>query len=476
MFRSFSIPIKRTDTRVKIPNRVAYKILRRYTMRPDALESFKAKIRSNKSFKYALFRNKTRAFNKSLNYATSQVQNIFIIIPGLPGTGKTTTARSLTIEIRDRRLEYRDIDGKIYIAYKQDQLLNIFPKTEQGAIILKDENPIPHGTGSQIGTDAIINFMGVVRDEEISAVLVSPRDYKKGEFGLANIYLLPLGYNTETKVNRCMWIDKAGHYIGLVYIPFKTDAKVKVRMDKLKKGLQDELREFKGNVWSEPDDSLIERDIKTVLKYYKTHPLPPRLSKLGIQRDFWDIGIKGNDAHKDRVAARVYKILYYQKERQDKEQEKMDSIGQVSEDSIKYGDFKEINYTIKPMDAKRDDDLRKSIMNILKKEDDITETDIKVMERIATGETYAKIQADLGLGSPSYITIIKKKIQEKYLGIAGELAYKPKLEETGHEIEYFGGYSHKPDFIDHTDKKVISFKTYTHQNDSYAAKNIGKNE
>jgi len=465
----------------KVSVKKAYSILNQYTMRPEALESYKAIIRNNEKFREALLRDKTNAFNRILDFVCSQVQNIFIIVQGFPGTGKSTLSRSVVLDLQERRKKLRNIKGRILLSYTQRQMVDMFQEVKRGDIIFKDENPIIHGFGSRMLLDAIINFMGVVRDQEISAILVSPRIFKNTEFGLANIYLVPLGWDEKTKENRALWLDQDGNYIGIVRIPFKTNKKLEQKMEQMKRELQERLKENKGNLWIGLDPDLIKRDVNKVLKYYETHPLPPRLSVAGIRRDFWDIGIAGNERYLEAVASSVYKILYYEREKEkQKDQEDNNNDKNIKnmeemKNNIKTLFKDKIEYEIFLEKTQKDENFLKLVLEELKKEK-ITKEELNMFRRIIDGEPYHKIKKDLKLSTLRIITETKNKIQQNYLGFAGERAYKQYLELLNKAIVYMGGYSKDPDFIIHSDNEVHSFKCYSFENDKYAIKKIARSE
>jgi len=77
------------------------------------------------------------------------------------------------------------------------------------------------------------------------------------------------------------------------------------------------------------------------------------------------------------------------------------------------------------------------------------------MFRLSLTETYERIAAQFGV-TPTRVGQIVRQIKESELGYAAERAYHKRHPNW----EYQGGNTAAPDFIDHRDRRVISFKAY----------------
>lgn len=77
------------------------------------------------------------------------------------------------------------------------------------------------------------------------------------------------------------------------------------------------------------------------------------------------------------------------------------------------------------------------------------------MFRLSLTETYERIAAQFGV-TPTRVGQIVRQIKESELGYAAERAYHKRHPDWKHQ----GGNTAAPDFIDHQERRVISFKAY----------------
>ena len=111
----------------------------------------------------------------------------------------------------------------------------------------------------------------------------------------------------------------------------------------------------------------------------------------------------------------------------------------------------------KPLDSWHDPDFLNEIieeMDLKRSSREIAERDKEIFLR-SIHETTDRLAAEYGV-SPTRIGQIIRRIKRAELGYAAERAYHKRHPDW----EYHGGNSPLPDFIDHANRRVISFKAY----------------
>jgi len=112
----------------------------------------------------------------------------------------------------------------------------------------------------------------------------------------------------------------------------------------------------------------------------------------------------------------------------------------------------------KPIDSWEDPEFLDEVINeihLKKTKLEHIDRDREIFKRFVNGEKPIEIASDYGL-TPTRIRQIIRQIQQCAQGYAAEKAYH-KRHPTW---EYGGGNTSKPDFIDHENRRVISFKAY----------------
>jgi len=118
------------------------------------------------------------------------------------------------------------------------------------------------------------------------------------------------------------------------------------------------------------------------------------------------------------------------------------------------------DYVVETLGSTEDPGFREEVLSHLSEftkrtNPALDERDKLIMRLTFMGETQNTIAAQAGV-SPSRVGQIQREIKQQALGYAGEAAYHKRRPE----LEYIGGNAHEPDFLDHMNRTVISFKTY----------------
>jgi len=147
------------------------------------------------------------------------------------------------------------------------------------------------------------------------------------------------------------------------------------------------------------------------------------------------------------------------------------------EESKAAGNIQVGDWIPKPQGSRHDPDFLAEIieeLDLKRSSREIAERDKEIFLR-SIHETTDRLAAEYGV-SPTRIGQIVRRIKQAELGYAAERAYHRRHPEW----EHYGGNSPLPDFIDHANRRVISFKAYIDSEltakSTWITKRVGKEE
>jgi len=432
--------------------------LEEYELQPAVKYNYKRKIITNESFRNALNKNLTNLFYKELEYVSKNIQNTFVLIAGKTGSGKSTLAKSIT-SIYQKNYKKINRNIRIYVVYETDELLTVVDKLKRGDLILRDENPIYHGSGSKIEEDAIINFMSVIRDQEISLIWVSPISISRLHLNeLFKLKIESLGFNRQTGKNLAVLLNEENEYLGYIEIDRIINKELDEKMKKLKLQLQNKIKNQSGFLYTKINIDKLNKDIQKVLNYIKENNLNVK-SVEGIYAILPFCEIFGTEKYLRIVCQNVKQRL-----RNTHFEDKKIEIVNKNDKEIKLVKVKEfidanfLNIIIKFLRKRVKDDEK-----------------VRVFELICDGESYRMIKSKTRIPLIN-IKKIKDEIQQEHLGYAAEDAYAYSLKKLGINFKHSGYNSHEPDFVLNHKKQVHSLKCYIFENTSKAKSHIANSE
>lgn len=474
----------------------AIKVLGTIEMQPSTYVQLLTEIYTNPSFRYALLRNKTKFLYDELDYVTINKQNTFIFLQGKTGSGKSTAGVSLatyyiqkvskviygTDLINDLILE-RPLPQKIpkiHLAYNNDQVTQKIPEVQNHEMIFRDESIKDRGIGSDKAKDAIENYFSIIRDRQVQTIYISPYVMSGRIAEMFKIYLWSIGYIKSTGENVCIWVNtdprsqNFGKPHSVVYIKRLQNPRLENHMATEKNKMQDELIESGGYSYQQFKSDLLKKDYQKVIKYIDENPIYGRITQKAIFSKIYEIGIKTTDEkHIVALMGKIYNELNRRKEEEENKTE-------IKSISIDYNDGEDVNedkldHEIKLEKTIVDEHFRDIVLHQLEGMG-VKKRDTAIIDRIATGETYRDIIDQLEISSTRIVKEVKDNIQQRFLGNAGEAAYRIRLNTFGYEYDHYGGNSPFPDFVVHSLKEIHSFKCYMLENDSKAIKHIAATE
>jgi len=427
------------------------RILDEYTLRPGLREDFHSLIFSNKSFRYALKRDMTHAFIKDIDFGCQQQQNQNVCFIGDQGTGKTTAAFILAKMIQERVPE-----AQIVFAYSLYEALEYIAEgIPAHSIIILDEPLVLHGVGSRIVQDNFYNVFQMCRKYELHFIFNLPQFQQVPN---VQIFLELFGIDFKAKRTRLLWRDKRGRYKGLVYFTKNYDEKefnLLVEQKKDEKWANLVMGQGRHEA-IENTESLIEKVVDAI----QSDSEYSKISAVSEIKAFCQIRFpEVPDVALSKIAPLV-KARLRRKEKKNLEVQVDNYVLQFEE----IGGWKDI-------------DFAENILKILA--DELSNEELEIIRGICAGESYISIAKRVFPSKKcdrAKIFRTKEKVQQRFLGYAGEQAYYNQQTEKRQEIEWGGLNTDEPDFINHTTKEVISFKTGVFENFSKWQREISVNE
>lgn len=162
------------------PTSLKYKL--KFTHSPMMNEMHKREIEEDGEIKRVLRDNKynlTNLFFRDLQWRMKNEKNVIIVIYGKTGTGKSSMAQRIAMELHRylprqiRRNAKLDVSN---IAFTRDQLLGRLENSEEGETVIYDEDrEESYGMGSQREREQMKRIEQSVRAESINFIFCSPR-------------------------------------------------------------------------------------------------------------------------------------------------------------------------------------------------------------------------------------------------------------------------------------------------------------
>lgn len=492
----------------------AIKELKKVEIRPSELIKYLNLIEIDEKMRIALKKNLTKYFFQELDYVSQKITNIFVNIIGKPGSGKSTIAKTIATLLRDKCVEFKKQNPHIFLCYDSSDMTESFKNVKQGDIIFRDENPDEQGEYSMREQKAIRTFAGLVRDLEISFILVSPYDFN---FKIVNIKLIALGIDFENKTNRALWVDENNNPLGVVYLPYIENEELFEQMKARKREIQQYSIETGGKHYIRPDLERQNADIEKVYDYFKKEKIIS-ITKKAILSYFDDLGIPPDRDYRDKIASRVRELLLKEKEQRElekrlerekklaeikaqKEEEKQHKQdpdqsaikARNKDDSPKYGRNPDNIYLIKLesgekvkiqyefveewVDSKFYTEIYNEMIKNINNDERIkfSKRDATIFDEFCQGAEFRYI---LGKYKVNHHRV--KKIKNDVMSVIwryAELVYhKYLINKYKTEVQYVGGNYKEPDYVIPSLKQVHSFKTFLIDDKSRAMHSIGHKE
>lgn len=437
-----------------------------------------SKCLEDEKYGKALFNNKTKSFLNSLKQTVLEKSNIVGVIHGYTNSGKSRMAQSILYLIRNYMKELRGLEYPIFVVYDREDMQQILREEKPPYGLVLDEFPSESGKDSQLKLEAIKNISDSIRIEQISIIICTPI---KATRGFVNFKLYMAGTNPEENMLRALlFLGDTVYPVGCIEIPYHRDEPFFEKYMGKKLDYTKKIRESGGFVVSNFDKERAEKHIQYFYKLLTKQYGTAIKSTSDIVSLMELAGMDGKpynetENFKKRVASGVKALIlndYYKgKEKKKKNNEDTDKdIMDKKKGDIYFEVSREPELTFP------DQNFKEMILNELRK--DVEPNEFEVYKFICEGESYRNIlsKESRPVKNPLEINRIKNKIQNKYLGYAGERAYCNLLRQQGKEFEYGGENTPEADFINHTDKEILSFKTYTYYNESKAKHRIAKDE
>lgn len=199
---------------------------------------------------------RTQDFFNDIDRQIYLQSNVVLMIYGPKGMGKSNIFMKLMKYWQKR---YYDIKRKRvnkygllkYIGFSDSQFRSIIRIVKEGDILGRDESPLASGSGIRTDANALQNFVDQTREYQTSSIFVNPVkierisgiDYfievagKKGIYfcencktKFTNRKICPLCKENTTIIyseskTRCIWYDRRGIIMGILYITLHNDEK-----------------------------------------------------------------------------------------------------------------------------------------------------------------------------------------------------------------------------------------------------------
>lgn len=441
---------------------------------PIERDNLVSKCLEDEKYGKAIFNKKNKTFLNTLKQTVLEKSNIIGLIHGYTNSGKSRMAQSILYLIRGYMKEYLGKEYPIFVVYERNDMQNVLRNEKPPYGLVLDEFPSESGKDSQLKLEAIKNILDSIRIDQVSIMICTP---VKATRGFINFKLYMAGTNPPANMLRALlFLGDLTYPIGNIEIPFHCDEPFFEKYMNQKLDYTKKIRETGGFVVSDFD---IKRAEEHIQYFYKI-----LTAKYGTRvRATSDIvalmelaGMDGKrynetENFKKRVASGVKALILndYYEEKKRKNKGKQEKQIEMTDD-VFFKIQKEPEFVLQDLEFKE--------MVLAELKEDVEPNEYEVYKCICDGESYRHIaEKDNAPASNNFqINQIKNKIQNKYLGYAGERAYCKLLEKQGKNFEYGGRNTPEADFVNHTDREIISFKTYTNYNESNAKHRIGREE
>lgn len=415
--------------------------LHKYYLRPETADEFEERLRKDELLRRALFKCKNAVFFKALTHVDTKPANFQIAMTGGNGEGKTEATMTLCNLLTKR---YKT---KILLAFRDQQLLEGLTKAKTDDVVCMDEPKFAHGEGSKVQLDNIINIRNENRYARIHLIIVRTNQSQFSSFTSANWRLEPCGYNEKTGEMRLICYTKKWKPKGHLILKYCSDKLVRkyFRTEKDKDYEQNKQQFGYDFIKIKVKDE----DIATVCEFLESKNYP-NLSAGDIAVLCSNINDTWNPQYIRKLAKEVSIERKHRKH----------LTNQAEENALRASTVSLGQYDLEfKLERKYKDEefLTKFLYHLEKRIRD--KTKFEVFKRICYKESPLDIHSELGVATGT-VSNYKKEILLKHSGYAGEDAYEDVLKELKHIYERGGENTDEPDFIDHSTREVISFKTY----------------
>ncbi|MHA1403774.1 MAG: hypothetical protein ACTSSI_08420 [Candidatus Helarchaeota archaeon] len=417
------------------------------------------------SYKKALFKNENKTFYKTIRDSVVKKTNLIILINGFTASGKSICAQSILHIIRREFEKEFNIEYPMRIVFDREEFRDVLRTTKPPFGLVKDEETSESGKDSQLNLEAIKNITESIRAKQISIIMCTP--LKKGATFI-NFRLLMCGTDKEKDMLRAfIFFADRQKPAGIIEISYHKNKKMEEEYKKKKEEFLDEMLRTGGYAISKFSRQRLERDFQhyynKIKETYGTVVKDVEGIVAFLERD----GYEETENFKYRLA-RLIKNEIRNDINEAKMAKKRDKELQVGLDVNEYG------ISTRPFMIWEDLNFKHLLLERLKNK--VTNEEYKVFSKICDGESYRYIASQIKDMNIRKINHIKDKIQQKILGYLGEEIFHEMLISQGKQVDHFGENSKEPDFIVHSDREVVSFKTYTLPNREKARKEVATSE
>lgn len=442
--------------------------------KPGRRLMFEKQIKTDEQFADACGDDLTDEFQKTIEYAIENDENLICMLEAPQGEGKSKIAQKVMVEwvrtfykIKQKRVHY-------HFTFNQAETQNLLAKLQDGDIICQDEDTKLIGRGASTSENELQNLIETMRFTQKSIIICSP---KITLLPGMNLLLRPFGkfkyYDETHKQNdmktRVLWYqlrEDPGHgikFIPLGYIIMALgDTKLieKSYLEFKRKNYR-KLERNKGGSTSQSKEELKrwQKEAKRILKVALKDGWPSNSdqpSKKDLSRYIMQLEISCSNQQEDFLKGEV--VRYYRKGlfQQKKVLKTDESSTPLEKRPIFEVNLEEIITEIK-RDRAKDPNLERDLEIYYASKDPL-----RTAEKLI--ETYNI--------SPQRISQVKRSMEgavNEKIGNRFELFLFPYLKEIYDRVEHLGGVG-KSDFICWKDKQMIiySIKCYKFSRKSYS--------
>jgi len=419
----------------------------------------------DKKYRRALFRDKTKVFKDSLKDSVLKKSNIIGLLNGFTRSGKSIAAQSILFMLRKIFRDELELSYPIEIGFTREEMKQALESITPPFGLVQDELPNESGKDSQLKFEAVKNISESIRYLQISILLCTP--VKQGA-GFVNFKLLMCGTNeAKNELRAFLFEGDEKHPSGMVTIPYHRDTAFHEQYLKKKEKFLSGIKESGGYLISDFNKKKAERDINRFYLKFKEEYGTALRSKADIISLMELAEYNETENFKKRVASAI-KARFVKDALDEKKAAKNAKVVTKPEEFNEYG------VSEKPVAIWEDAGFKEIILKNL--EFAVDEDSFRIFRRICDGESYRYITAQTPGLNIKKINHIKDRIQQGHLGYIGEKVYLDFLQSQGKKVEHFGGNQSEPDFINHSDREVVSFKCYTLPNSAKAKKEVAPSE